>query len=200
MAFFQGSRGGNSRGNESNPIGSASLVSQEYQLPVDPVEIEDWSDKSESSPEESHKKDGRVYRGKEENLQFASAWLKCSNDPVLSIDKRGDRYWKDVEAETREAYKKVVKKKGPFALEYWWRAGKDQLKWTKAQLKGKGKSVYSEDNILNENVQDFNELQLRKAIAAEKMAEATLVNAEAKKIQAEANNKMVEAKKERARL
>nr|TKW30983.1 hypothetical protein SEVIR_2G075300v2 [Setaria viridis] len=268
MAFFQGSRGGNSRGDESSPIGLASPVSQEYQLPADPIEIEDWSDKSESSPEESHKKEGRVYWGKEENLQFASAWLECSNDPVLSLKNHWNKtipfitkfngcYDKakrehgsgesdeQVMERTREAYKKLSRKKVPFALEYWWRAVKDQPKWSKAypieemvnkrsrldssgaytssnqesedadpaarrrpqeqnvakaQLKGKGKSVYPKDSILNENVQHFNELQLRKAIAAEKMAEATLVNVEAKKTKAEADNKMAEAEKERARL
>jgi len=44
----------------------------------------------------------------------------------------------------------------------------------KAQQKAKGKSVHSEDTISNENINLFNKLQLRKAIAAEKMAEATL--------------------------
>jgi len=25
--------------------------------------------------------------------------LKCSNDPIKGVDRRGDRYWKDVAAE-----------------------------------------------------------------------------------------------------
>ena len=124
----------------------------------------------------------------------------------------------------REEYKAIVKKKRPFALEYWWRAMKDQPKWSKAypieemvnkrsklnasraytssnqdsedanpaarqrppgrnalkaQQKAKGKSVHSEDTISNENINLFNKLQLRKAIAAEKMAEATLTKAQA---------------------
>ena len=111
--------------------------------------------------------------------------MKCSNDPIQGVDRRGDRYWKDVAAEynlhapkeqrrtaaklknhwnktipfitkfngcydkarrehasgesddqvmerAREEYKKVVNKKRPFALEYWWRAVKDQPKWSKA--------------------------------------------------------------------
>jgi len=32
----------------------------------------------------------------------------------------------------REEYKRVVNKKRPFELEYWWRAVKDQPKWSKA--------------------------------------------------------------------
>ena len=123
--------------------------------------------------------------GEEENLRLVSAWLKCSNDPIQGVDRRGDRYWKDVAAEynlhapkeqrrttaklknhwnktipfitkfngcydkarrehasgesddhfmerAREEHKKVVNKKRPFALEYWWRAVKDQPKWSKA--------------------------------------------------------------------
>ena len=50
---------------------------------------------------------------------------------------------------------------------------------SKAQQKAKGKSVHSEDTISNENINLFNKLQLRKAIAAEKMAEATLTKAQA---------------------
>jgi hypothetical protein len=65
----------------------------------------------------------------------------------------------------------------------------------KAQQKGKGKSVHSEDNISNENVNLFNELQLRKTIAAEKMAEATLI-----KVEAEAKNKMTYNEMEKAKL
>ena len=56
---------------------------------------------------------------------------------------------------------------------------------SKAQQKGKGKSVHSELTISNENVRLFNELQLRKAIAAEKMAEATLAKGQAAQDKAE---------------
>jgi hypothetical protein len=70
----------------------------------------------------------------------------------------------------------------------------------KAQQKGKGKSVHSEDTISNENVSLFNELQLRKAIAAEKMAEATLAKAQAAQAKAEADNKMADAEKGKTKL
>jgi len=199
MAFFQGSRGSDSRADESSPVGSASPVSQQHLHQVDPTNTAQWSDKSDTSPEGSPKKEGRVYWGEEENLRLASSWLKCSNDPIKGVDRRGDRYWKDVAAEynlharywkdvaaeynlhapkeqrrtpsqlknhwnktipfitkfnacydkakrehasgesddqvmerAREEYKAIVKKKRPFALEYWWRAMKDQPKWSKA--------------------------------------------------------------------
>lgn len=70
----------------------------------------------------------------------------------------------------------------------------------KAQQKNKGKLVHSEDSISNDNVQQFNELQLRKTAAAEKMAEATLVQAEAAKTKAEADNKMADAEKDKTKL
>jgi len=72
----------------------------------------------------------------------------------------------------------------------------------KAKQKGKGKSVHSEDSISNENVTLFNELQLRKTIAAEKIAEATLIKAEAvkAKAEAEAENKMADNEMEKAKL
>ena len=298
IAFFQGSRATDSRGDESSPIGSASPVSQEQQLGADPVEAAVWSERSESSPDELEKREGRVHWGQEENLRLVSAWIKHSTDPVVGVDRRGDRYWKDVAAEynmhapkqqrrsatqcknhwqktipfitkfnacydkakrehvsgesddqvierAREEYKGAAKKKRPFALEYWWKAVKDQPKWSKAypieemmnkrsrlnesgaytssnpesedadpssrcrplgrnaakaQQKNKGKLVYSEDSISNDNVQQFNELQLRKTIAAEKMAEATLVQAEAAKTKAEADNKMADAEKDKTKL
>ncbi|RLN04127.1 hypothetical protein C2845_PM13G18100 [Panicum miliaceum] len=171
-AFFQGS---DSQADESIPVGSASPVSQEQLRWEDFVDTADWSERGESSPKESPKKEGRVCWGEEENLRLVSAWLKCSNDPIQGVDRRGDRYWKDVAAEynlhapkeqrrttaklknhwsktisfiskfngcydkarrehasgksddqvmerAREEYKKVVNKKRPFALEYWWRA------------------------------------------------------------------------------
>jgi hypothetical protein len=37
--------------------------------------------------------------GEEENLRLVSAWLKYSNDPIQGVDRRGDRYRKDVAAE-----------------------------------------------------------------------------------------------------
>jgi len=246
----------------------------------------------------SPKKEGRVYWGEEENLRLASAWLKCSNDPIKGVDRRGDRYWKDVATEynmhapkeqrrtpsqlknhwnktipfitkfnacydkakrehasgesgdqvmerAHEEYKAIVKKMRPFALEYWWRAVKDQPKWSKAypieemvnkrsklnasraytssnqdsedanpaarqrppgrntskaQQKAKGKSVHSEDNISNENINLFNELQLRKSIAAEKMAEATLTKAQAAQTKAEAENKMADTEAKKTKL
>ncbi|RLN12807.1 hypothetical protein C2845_PM09G18510 [Panicum miliaceum] len=294
-AFFQGS---DSQADESSPVGSASPVSQEKLHREDPVDTADWSERGESSPEESPKKEGRVCWGEEENLRLISAWLKCSNDPIQGVDRREDRYWKDVVAEynlhapkeqrrttaklknhwsktipfitkfngcydkarrehssgesddqvmerAREEYRKVVNKKRPFALEYWWRAVKDQPKWSKAYLieemmnkrsrlnasgaysssnqesedadpaarcrppgrntskaqqKAKGKSVHSEGSISNENVNLFNELQSRKAIAAEKMAEATLTKAQAAQAKAEADSKMAEAEKEKTKL
>ena len=70
----------------------------------------------------------------------------------------------------------------------------------KAQQKNKGKLVYSEDSISNDNVQQFNELQLRKTAAAEKMVEATLVQAEAAKTKVEADNKMADAEKDETKL
>ncbi|XP_040377727.1 glutathione S-transferase T3-like [Oryza brachyantha] len=298
MAFFQGSRGTNSRADENSPVGSASPVSLGQQIACDPIDTTDWSERSESSPEESEKKEGRVHWSEEDNLRLVSAWLKNSNDPIIGVDRRGDRYWNDVAAEynlhtvkerrrkasqcknhwnktipfitkfngcydkakrehgsgesddqvmdrARQDYKGLVKTKRPFALEYWWRAVKDQPKWSKAypieemmnkrsklnasgaytssnqdsedadpaarcrppgrnaakaKQKSKGKLVHSEDSISNENVNLFNELQLRKTIAAEKMAEATLVKAEAAKVKAEAENKMAEAEKEKAML
>jgi len=99
IAFFQGSRATDSRGDESSPIGSASPVSQEQQLGADPVEAAVWSERSESSPDELEKREGRVHWGKEENLRLVSAWIKHSTDPVVGVDRRGDRYWKDVAAE-----------------------------------------------------------------------------------------------------
>jgi hypothetical protein len=67
--------------------------------------------------------------------------------------------------------------------------------------------VNSEGSISNENVNLFNELQLRKTIAAEKIAEATLIKAEvvkakaeAVKAKAEAENKMAYNEKEKAKL
>ncbi|KAG2582558.1 hypothetical protein PVAP13_6KG195800 [Panicum virgatum] len=182
IAFFQGS---DSRADESSPVGSASPVSQEQLQQEDPANPAYWSEKSDSSPDESQKKEGRVNWGEEENLRLVSAWLKCSNDSIQGVDRRGDRYWKDVAVEynlhapeeqrrttaklknhwnktipfitkfngcydkarrehasgesddqvmerAREEYKKVVNKKRPFALEYWWRAVKDQPKWSKA--------------------------------------------------------------------
>ena len=99
MAFFQGSRGSDSRADESSPVGSASPVSQEQLRQEDPVDTAEWSERSESSPEEGQKKEGRVCWGEEENLRLVSAWLKCSNDPIQGVDRRGDRYCKDVAAE-----------------------------------------------------------------------------------------------------
>jgi len=160
-------------------------VSQEQLQQEDPANPADWSERSDSSPDERQKKEGRVNWGEEENLRLVSAWLKCSNDPIQGVDRRGDRHWKDVAAEynlhapkeqrrtaaklknhwnktipfitkfngcydkarrehasgesddhfmerAREEHKKVVNKKRPFALEYWWRAVKDQPKWSKA--------------------------------------------------------------------
>jgi hypothetical protein len=300
MGFFQfqGSQGADSRADESSPIGSASPVSQEQQQTgVPPVNTPVWSD-NDSSPEESEKKEGRLFWSEEENLRLVSAWLKHSTDPIVGVDRRGDRYWKDVAAEynlttpkdrrktgaqlknhwtktiplitifnscyekekrdhasgesddqvmerARASYKVAAKKRRPFALEYWWKAVKNQPKWckaypieemmnkrskvnasgaytssnqdsedadpvircrpigrnaAKAQQKGKGKSVQSEDSISNENVNLFNELQLRKTIAAEKLAEATLIKAEAVKAKAEAENKMADNEKEKAKL
>ena len=298
MGFFQGFRGANSRVDESSPIGSSSPVSQEQQQTgVPPANTPVWSD-NESSPEESEKKEGRLFWSPEDNLRLVSAWLKHSTDPIVGIDRRGDRYWKDVAAEynltapkdrrktgaqlknhwtktipfitifnscyekekrdhasgesddqvmerARAAYKVAAKKKRPFALEYWWKAVKDQPKWSKAypieemmnkrskvnasgaytssnqdsedidpvircrppgrnaakaQQKGKGKSVQSQDSISNENANLFNELQLRKTIAAEKLAEATLIKAEAIKAKAEAENKIADNEKEKAKL
>jgi len=46
----------------------------------------------------------------------------------------------------------------------------------------------------------FNQLQLRKAIAAEKMAEATLAKAQAAQAKAEADNKMANAEKGKTKL
>jgi len=46
----------------------------------------------------------------------------------------------------------------------------------------------------------FNQLQLRKAIAAEKMAEATLAKAQAAQAKAEADNKMADAEKGKTKL
>ncbi|RLM92913.1 hypothetical protein C2845_PM08G15310 [Panicum miliaceum] len=94
--FFQGS---DSRADESSTVGSASPVSQEQLHRKDHVDTADWSERSESSLEESQKKEGRVYWGEEENLRLVSDWLKRSNDPIQEVDRRGDIYWKDVAAE-----------------------------------------------------------------------------------------------------
>jgi hypothetical protein len=54
-------------------------------------------------------------------------------------------------------------------------------KAAKAQQKGKDKAKAKSGILTNENVQQFNELQLRKSIAAEKMAAAALLQAETEK-------------------
>ena len=74
-------------------------MSQEQLQQEDPANPADWSERSDSSPDESQKKEGRVNWGEEENLRLVSAWLKCSIDPIQGVDRRGDRYWKDVAAE-----------------------------------------------------------------------------------------------------
>ncbi|KAG0513893.1 hypothetical protein BDA96_10G142400, partial [Sorghum bicolor] len=76
---------------ESSPIGSASPVSQEqHQTDVPPVNTPVWSD-NDSCPEESGKKEGRQFWSEEENLRLVSAWLKHSTDPIVGVDRRGDR-------------------------------------------------------------------------------------------------------------
>lgn len=49
-------------------------------------------------------------------------------------------------------------------------------------------------------MQLFNDLQLRKSIVAEKMAEASIIQAEASKVQAEADKERAIAEKERTRV
>jgi hypothetical protein len=105
LAFFDNSLlSGNSYlkpnfGANSSPIGSASPVSQEQQqIGVDPVNTLVWSD-NDSSPEESEKKEGRIFWSEQENLRLVSAWLKISTNPIVGVDRRGDRYWKDIAAE-----------------------------------------------------------------------------------------------------
>jgi hypothetical protein len=99
MGLFQGSRWTDSRVDESSPIGSASPVSQEQQLiSVDSINTPVWSD-NDSSPEESEKKEGCVFWSEEKNLRLVSGWLKHSTDPIVGVDRRGDKYWKDVAAE-----------------------------------------------------------------------------------------------------
>ncbi|XP_062179366.1 glutathione S-transferase T3-like [Phragmites australis] len=75
-----------------------------------------------------------------------------------------------------------------------------KLAKAKRKGKGKGKSQCSEgSSFTDENLQLFNELQLRKSIVAEKMADATLVQAEAAKAQAEADKEMATTEKEKAK-
>ena len=65
---------------------------------MDPVNTSVWSD-NDSNLEESEKKEGRIFWTKQENLRLVSAWLKNSTDPIVGVDRREDRYWKDVAAE-----------------------------------------------------------------------------------------------------
>jgi hypothetical protein len=37
-------------------------------------------------------KEGRLCWSERENLRLVSAWLKNSNDPIVGVDRRGDRY------------------------------------------------------------------------------------------------------------
>jgi len=119
MGFLQGSRGTDSRVDENSPIGSASPVSQEQQpIGVDPVNTPVWSD-NDSSPEETEKKEGRVFWSEQENLRLVSAWLKHSTDPIVGVDRRGDRYWKDIAAEYNLNIPKDRRRTGTQLKNHW---------------------------------------------------------------------------------
>jgi len=94
-------------------------VSQEqHQTDVPPVNTPVWSD-NDSCPEESGKKEGRQFWSEEENLRLVSAWLKHSTDPIVGVDRRGDRYWKDVAAEYNLTTPKDRRKTGAQLKNHW---------------------------------------------------------------------------------
>lgn len=69
----------------------------------------------------------------------------------------------------------------------------------KDKQKSSSKSKCS-GSLTSESVDKFNEIQLRKSIAAEKMADATLIQAQATKVQAEAEKERVETEKEKIKV
>ena len=77
--------------------------------------------------------------------------------------------------------------------------GRNTSKDTKDKHKSSSKSKCS-GSLTSESVDKFNEIQLRKSIAAEKMADATLIQAEATKVQAEAEKERVETEKEKIKV
>uniref|UniRef100_A0A453MDH4 Myb-like domain-containing protein n=1 Tax=Aegilops tauschii subsp. strangulata TaxID=200361 RepID=A0A453MDH4_AEGTS len=77
--------------------------------------------------------------------------------------------------------------------------GRNTSKDAKDKHKSSSKSKCS-GSLTSESVDKFNEIQLRKSIAAEKMADATLIQAEATKVQAEAENERVETEKEKIKV